>query len=156
MSRRDYYCDPKAPAPNSIVVATTAFVLDAEHRLLLIQRSDSGLWAIPGGALDFGESVADCAIRETAEETGIAIDVTGLVGIYSDPRHVVAFSDGEVRQQFSICLRGQPAGGELATSSESTHVQWVNRSELNDLDIHPSMRLRIEHGYANLPQPYVG
>ncbi|MFJ9365430.1 NUDIX hydrolase [Nocardia sp. NPDC101769] len=156
MARTDYYNDLNAPEPNNIVVATTAFVLDDQGQLLLIQRTDNGLWAVPGGALEFGESVPECAVRETHEETGIDITIVGLVGIYSDPRHVVAFADGEVRQQFSICLRGRPIGGELATSTESRRVQWVPRSSLDEFDIHPSMRLRIEHGYAERPEPYLG
>ncbi|AYF79602.1 NUDIX domain-containing protein [Nocardia yunnanensis] len=156
MARTDYYDDPNAPKPNSIVVATTAFVLDDQQQLLLIQRSDNGLWAVPGGALEFGESVTECAVRETREETGIGIAIFGLVGIYSDPRHVVAFTDGEVRQQFSICLRGRPIDGEITTSAESRRVQWFPHSVLGELDIHPSMRLRIEHGYADQPDPYLG
>ncbi|WP_425303066.1 NUDIX hydrolase [Nocardia wallacei] len=71
-----------------MVVAATAFVLDADNRVLLIQRSDNGLWAIPGGAQDFGEYIAETTVRETREETGIEIDVTGIVGIYTDPKTV--------------------------------------------------------------------
>ncbi|MFJ9365594.1 NUDIX domain-containing protein [Nocardia sp. NPDC101769] len=76
---------------------------------MLIQRSDNGLGALPGGAFDFGESVAECAVRETAEEAGI--EIVSLVRIYSDPRQAVAFADGEVRQQFSTGMRGEPVGG---------------------------------------------
>lgn len=156
MARTEYYYDPAAPKPNSIVVATTAFVLDDMDRLLMIRRSDNGLWAIPGGAQDFGEYIAETAVRETREETGVDIEIVGLVGIYTNPNHVMAYSDGEVRQQFSICLRGRPTGGQLRTSSESTQVRWVPPSELDTLDIHASMRLRIDHGYANSTEPYIG
>jgi ADP-ribose pyrophosphatase YjhB (NUDIX family) len=51
-----------------------------------------------------GESAAEAALRETAEETGVTIELTGLVGIYTDPGHVMAYDDGEIRQQFSICF----------------------------------------------------
>lgn len=156
MARVEYYNDPNAPLPNSIVVAATAFVLDEEDNVLLIRRSDNGLWAIPGGGQDFGEYIAETAVRETLEETGIKIEITGLVGIYTDPKHVMAYSNGEVRQQFSICFRGKPIGGELHTSHESPQVRWVGKSELEDLSIHPSMRLRIDHGYAKSSEPYIG
>ncbi|MGW4244053.1 NUDIX hydrolase [Nocardia sp. NPDC004722] len=156
MARVDYYNQPDAPEPNSIVVATTVFVLDDRGHVLLIQRSDNGLWAVPGGALEFGESVSECAVRETLEETGINVEIVGLVGIYSDPRHVVAFSDGEVRQQFSICLRAKAVGGQTRTSVESSKVQWVDRDDLHNFDIHPTMELRIEHGYSDQPVPYLG
>lgn len=156
MARTEYYNDPAAPEPNSIVVATTAFVLDDTDRVLLIQRSDNGLWSIPGGAQDFGEYIAETAVRETREETGIEIEVVGLVGIYTNPNHVMAYTDGEVRQQFSICFRGRPVEGQLRTSSESRQVRWVSKEELEGLDIHPSMRLRITHGYAKSVEPYIG
>ncbi|MEV6388910.1 NUDIX hydrolase [Nocardia xishanensis] len=156
MARTEYYNDPNAPRPNSIVVAATAFVLDDTDRVLLLQRSDNGLWSIPGGGQDFGEYIAETAIRETREETGIDIQVTGLVGIYTNPHHVMAYADGEVRQQFSICFRAKPVGGALHTSPESPRVQWVGRGELDGMSIHPSIRLRIDHGYARLPEPYIG
>ncbi len=93
-------------------------------------------------------------IRETIEETGITVEITGMIGVYSNPDHVVAFTDGEVRQEFSICFRARPVAGEPRTSDESTEVRWVPRDQLDTLDIHPSHRLRIEHGYANRSQPY--
>jgi ADP-ribose pyrophosphatase YjhB (NUDIX family) len=156
VSRVDHFHDAAAPAANSIVVAVTAFVLDADARVLLIRRADNGLWALPGGAQEIGEFVAEAAARETAEESGIDIEVTGVVGVYSNPRHVVAFADGEVRQQFSICFRGRPVGGTVRTSDESSDVRWVGREALDALSIHPSMRLRIDHGFADLPSPHIG
>ena len=156
MARIEHYYDPDAPPANSIVVAATAFVLDDHKRVLLIQRTDNGLWAIPGGGQDVGEYISETAVRETREETGIDIEVTGIVGIYTNPNHVMAYSNGEVRQQFSICLRGKPVGGELRPSDESSIVRWVDQDELDGLDIHPSVRLRIDHGYARALEPYIG
>ena len=154
MPKLDYFHDPAAPAANSIVVAASAFVQDATDRVLLIQRSDNALWAIPGGAQDVGESIVDTAAREVREETGILIEVVGLVGIYSDPAHVIAYDDGEVRQEFSVCFRGRPIGGAPETSDESKRVEWVEPARLRDLEIHPSVRLRIEHGLSYADQPY--
>jgi ADP-ribose pyrophosphatase YjhB (NUDIX family) len=155
MPRTEYYNDPNAPRANSIVVACTAFVLDDQDRVLMIQRSDNGLWSIPGGAMDIGETIAQTAIRETKEETGIDIEVTGIVGVYSNPNHVMAYENGEVRQQFSICFSGRPLGGFLSGSEEATSTSWVDRSTLSTLAVHPSIRLRISHGFQ--PQrPYIG
>ncbi|MHC1563172.1 NUDIX hydrolase [Actinomycetospora sp. C-140] len=148
MGKTDYYDDPTAPAANSLVVAVAVVVLDDEGRVLLIQRTDNGLWALPGGGQELGESVSQAGVRETREETGLDVEVTGIVGVYSDPRHVISYDDGEVRQEFSICLRARPVSGELTTSSESRVVRWVDPGLLGQLDMHPTMRRRVEHGLA--------
>lgn len=152
--RIDYYHDPDAPPANSIVVAVTAFVLDESSRLLMIRRTDNDLYAIPGGAQEIGETISQTVVREVREETGILVEVTGFIGVYSDPEHVIAFTDGEVRQEFSLCFRARPVGGELRTSSESKEVLWVERAKLDDLNIHPSIKLRIQHGFEYRAEPF--
>jgi 8-oxo-dGTP pyrophosphatase MutT (NUDIX family) len=156
MPKRDYYKDPAAPEANSIVVAVTAAVRNAWGELLLIERTDNGLWALPGGAQDIGESVVQAAQREVYEETGIGVEITGLSGIYSDPRHVIAYDNGEVRQEFSLCFHAKPVSGEPRSSSESKNARWFSPNSLQDLNIHPSMRLRINHALKNEPYPYLG
>ncbi len=155
MPRRiDYYHDPNAPKANSIVVAVTAFIQDDTGRLLMIRRTDNDLYAIPGGGQEIGETISQTVVREVREETGITVDVTGLIGVYSDPAHLIAFTDGEVRQEFSLCFRAQPLAGELHTSSESKEVLWVQPRELDNLNIHPSIRLRIQHGFEHRAEPF--
>ena len=154
MARTDHYQDPDAPKPTSVVIAASAFVLDPARRLLMIRRTDSGLYALPGGTHELGETMTETAIRETEEETGMTVQVVGLIGVYSNPAHVIEFSDGEVRQEFSICFRAQPITGELRPSDESSEVLWVEADRIDALDVHPSIRLRIEHGYAEREHPY--
>jgi ADP-ribose pyrophosphatase YjhB (NUDIX family) len=154
MARTDHYRSPDAPPANSIVVAVTAFIQDASGRLLLIRRTDNDLYAIPGGALELGETLTETVQREVMEETGIDVQVTGMIGVYSDPEHVIEFTDGEVRQEFSICFRANPTGGELRTSDESKEVLWVAPTELDGLNIHESIRLRIRHGLEHRTEPY--
>ncbi|MFS8098154.1 NUDIX domain-containing protein [Lentzea alba] len=154
MARTDHYHDPNAPKATNIVVAVSAFVQDEHGRLLMIRRTDNDLYSIPGGAQDVGETIGHTVIREVKEETGIDVEPTDIIGVYSDPNHVVSYTDGEVRQQFSICFRAQHVGGERRTSDESSEVHWVSRRDLNALNIHPSIRLRIEHGFADRSVPY--
>ncbi len=157
MSRVDYFRDPNAPAANSVVPSVTAAVLDDAGRILVIHKTDNNLWALPGGGHDIGERIADTAVREVDEETGIKVEVDGIVGLYTDPEHVLAYTNGEVRQQFSICFRAHPVGGALRTSSESKEVRWVNPADLAELNIHPSMRLRIQHALdKSRKEPYIG
>jgi ADP-ribose pyrophosphatase YjhB (NUDIX family) len=156
VARTEHYYDPQAPTANSIVVAVTAFVTDAEGRVLLVHRTDNDLWALPGGAQEIGEYIAEAVVRETKEEAGVDVEVAGIVGVYTNPNHVVEFSDGEVRQQFSICFRARCLGGELGDSNETSEARWVSQDQLDELPIHPSMRLRIDHGFENRLQPYIG
>ncbi|SEL36978.1 NUDIX hydrolase [Streptacidiphilus jiangxiensis] len=157
MARIDYFRDPAAPRANSVVPSVVAVVRNLAGELLLIHRTDNDLWALPGGGHDIGERIVDTVVREVEEETGVLVEVEGLVGLYTDPDHVMAYDDGEVRQQFSISFRARPVGGRLRTSSESKEVRWVAPADLDALPIHPSMRLRIDHGLSeNRTEPYLG
>jgi ADP-ribose pyrophosphatase YjhB (NUDIX family) len=156
VSRTDYFDDPNAPKAQRIVPAVTAFVVNERGEVLLERRSDNGMWGMPGGVVEIGESVPDAVVREVKEETGIKVRVVGMVGVYSDPRHVIEFSDGEVRQQFSITLRAEPIGGQLRPSSESLEVRWVPAGEIPELRIARTTLLRLERGFLNEPAPYIG
>jgi len=156
MARRDYFNDPDAPAANSVVPSVVAAVRNEQGEILMIQKTDNGLWALPGGGHDIGESISETVVREVHEETGIDVEVTGIVGLYTNPHHVMAYDDGEVRQQFSIAFTARPTGGELRTSDESRQVAWVAPARLHELDIHASMRLRIDHALSERPTPYIG
>ncbi|GLZ31412.1 NUDIX hydrolase [Lentzea sp. NBRC 105346] len=154
MARTDHYNDPNAPKATNIVVAVTAFVQDEQGRLLMIRRTDNDMYSIPGGAQDVGETIGQTVVREVKEETGIDVEPVDIIGVYSDPAHVIAYTDGEVRQEFSICFRARPVGGELRTSDESSEVHWISRGDLGTLNIHPTIRLRIKHGFDERPTTY--
>ena len=157
MARIDYYNDPNAPQANSIVPSVTAIVRDHAGDLLMVHKTDNNLWALPGGGVDPGESVTEAILREVLEETGVDVEVVRLSGVYTNPRHVMVYDDGEVRQQFSLCFIANPVGGSLATSVETSEVLYVSVDRLDELNVHPSMRLRIEHGLdASRTSVYVG
>lgn len=152
MGRRDYYDDPEAPKANSLVPAASAVVIDPDGRIVLQRRRDNDMWALPGGGMEFGESIAECAIRETREETGLDVKITGIVGIYSDPKHVFAYDDGEVRQEFSICLAATVIGGQIRVSDESHEVRTFAPDEIPDLPMVASIRQRLtDYLSGNMP-----
>ncbi|MEU1670633.1 NUDIX domain-containing protein [Streptomyces roseifaciens] len=156
MTRTEYYDDPDAPRPNSMVVAASAVVTDDQGRILLQRRRDNGLWALPGGGMDLDDSLPGTAVREVREETGLDVEITGLVGTYTDPRHIIAYSDGEVRRQFNVCFTARITGGEPAISDESTELRFVTPTELDALPMHHTQRLRLQHFLEHRPSPYLG
>ena len=145
MARMDYFNDPNAPKANSIVPAASAIVTNAEGKILLERRRDNARWGLPSGVMEIGETIGETIVREVKEETGLDIRVDYLVGVYTNPHHVIAFSDGEVRQQFSLCFACTLLGGEIQVSSESFEVGFFSPEEIEQLHLHPSLSLRIKH-----------
>lgn len=153
--RVDYWADPAAPKPTSRKPSASVVVCNGAGDLLLLRRPDSGRWTIPTGGLKKNESLTQCAVRECHEETGLEIEVTSLVGVFSDPRHVIAYADGEVRQPVNACFRARVIGGDLRTTDEASEVAWVPSARLEDYDIHPAILRRIVHGLQAGSVPHV-
>jgi 8-oxo-dGTP diphosphatase len=145
--RREYDHQPDAPAATCVTPAAFAAVRDITGRILLVRRCDTGDWELPGGHVDPGESASDGAIRETAEESGITAEITGLVGIYSDPGHVIAdLRTGQVRQPFAVCFHARPLSGSPdGDQIETSDARWFATDEIPTLPIRPAMRMRIDH-----------
>jgi len=152
----DYHDDPAAPEPNSLVPAVSVVVARDDGAILLIRRTDNENWALPGGAIELHESVRQAAIRETREETGIDCEITGLAGIYSNPRHVIHYtSNDEVRREFSILLTARPVAGQPTTSAESREVRWVHPPDLARYTMDQSMRKRIDDYLRHAGRPVI-
>jgi ADP-ribose pyrophosphatase YjhB (NUDIX family) len=144
MARHDYFYDPAAPKPNSLRPAAAVALKDAEDRILLLRRRDNEKWTLPGGTLEFGESLADCAVREVKEETGLDARITALVGTYTDPNVLIAYTNGEVRQEFSFVYLGEITGGTLAIDEESHEAGWFTLRDMLALPLADSQRRRLE------------
>lgn len=61
-----------------IIVGTGLILIDESNRVLMACRTDNNQWSIPGGSLEVGESLQECIVRETKEETGIEVDINEL------------------------------------------------------------------------------
>jgi 8-oxo-dGTP pyrophosphatase MutT (NUDIX family) len=154
--RIDYFDDPDAPRPTRIVPAVAVAVVNDAGQLLMIRRTDNDQWSIPGGKQEVGETPIEAGRREVREETGILCEITGLVGIFSNPRNVIEYtSNGEVRQEFSILFAGRPVGGEITTSSESQEVDWCDRNTVLQLSMTPAQRRRIRYFLEFTGKPYL-
>jgi ADP-ribose pyrophosphatase YjhB (NUDIX family) len=106
-----------------------------DGKILLTKREDFEVWCLPGGGVNDGESLAEAVIREAKEETGLDVELTGLVGIYSrvgnvSPGHMVLFA-------------AKPTGGELKCQpGETIAVEWFASDEIPSL-LSPGHRRRI-------------
>jgi 8-oxo-dGTP pyrophosphatase MutT (NUDIX family) len=123
-----------------------AAVRNGKGQVLLVRRADDGNWELPGGRVDIGESASRTVVREVAEEAGVAIKVTGVLGVYSDPGHVLPYPHGEVLQQFAVCFHAWAADTDVhADLHETNAAGWFDPGEVAQLTMHPTMRQRLDH-----------
>lgn len=95
-------------------------VQDNRRRVLLQRRGDreAEMWGFPGGAVELGESVAEAAVREIAEETGLNVEIVGLLGIYS--KYTDTYPNGDQAQCVTTFFRCEVVGGELTVDGVET------------------------------------
>lgn len=114
----------RAVGKQKIVLVYTSVILhDAQGRVLLQERTDLPYWGLPGGVLEWGETLEQCARRELREETGLEAGTLRLVGLYSNPDYDVVYPNGDEAQQFTVCLAGCVAGGRMRVDREEASAQ---------------------------------
>lgn len=120
----------EAPAPQSPpFTGCEAAVFDAQERLLLIRRSDNGLWALPGGAMEVGETPSAAACREGWEETGIESEPRALVGVYD----VVGSRSRMQILIFVFLCRPRDDAAQPVVTIETSDVGWFAEQALPEL-----------------------
>jgi ADP-ribose pyrophosphatase YjhB (NUDIX family) len=111
----------------------TAIVQDDQGRVLFQRRADFGQawWGLPGGLLDPGETPAACARREVLEETGLQVEPLRLTGVYSSPRYLVTYPNGDQVQQVTLCYACRLQGGVLRPqASEILQLEFFEPAAL--------------------------
>jgi ADP-ribose pyrophosphatase YjhB (NUDIX family) len=120
-----------------LVGADTA-TFDGSGRLLLARRADTGLWCLPGGATEVGESASAAAEREAWEETGLRVRATRLLALYDNRLFAIPSPEAHMYHAVFQC---EPVGGRLTTSRETTELRWVDEHEAAAL---PKFRGHVE------------
>ena len=110
--------------------------------ILLEKRRDCGWWGLPGGKVEPGESLIDAAVREVCEETGLTVEVTHLIGVYSDPDgRIVTYPDnGDVVQLVDVVVGARVLSGQIVCSHESEEVRFFSPSQLPEQIVPPARR----------------
>lgn len=133
------------PKPLTPAVGCDVFITDEAGRVLLTRREDNGLWALPGGCQELGETPAECARRECLEETGLTVRLVRLLGVFSSLRaeHRHALRKGH--EYVQLLFRAVSLAGELRTSDESTALGYFAPDALPALA--DGQQERIEQGF---------
>src|SRR4051794_23502738 len=106
-------------------VGARGVVFDAERRLLLIRRSDNGRWALPAGAMELGESLRDCAVRETWEETGLRATELTPFAMYTGPAYTYTNQYRHTYQSIMMSFLVRAWEGELQpVTDETLDARW--------------------------------
>jgi ADP-ribose pyrophosphatase YjhB (NUDIX family) len=134
-----------APEPRALLPLAFAVVRNSGGQVLLVRRAEGAYWELPGGRVEIGESASATVVRQVAEQAGIAIDVTGLAGLYSDPGQVLVCPQGEGSYQlFAVCFYASTAVREARPDPHgTTAAAWFDPGRLAQLDLHPAMRQRL-------------
>jgi len=130
-------------------VGCSAAILDEQNRILLTRRKDNGLWCLPGGAMESGESAAEACEREVFEETGLSVRVKRLVGVYSHSDQLVVYPDGNKVQIVALHFEAEIIGGELGLSDETSDYGYFTMEEIEKLEMLGRHKERILDTLAN-------
>jgi len=122
-------------------------VITQSNSVVLIRRKNppfKGSWALPGGFVEYGETVELAAIRETKEETGLDIELDGMVGVYSDPHrdprgHII-----------SICFLGHKIGGKLVADTDAADVKCLGVDEVSRIKMAFDHHIILEDAFKLL------
>ena len=127
-------------------VAANAVVFNEAGEILLTCRADNSMWCLPGGHMDFGETLAATAIRETLEETSLHVEVERLIGVYSAP-YPDGFTLNETNQIVVASFLCRVIGGQARLSDETTVIDFFAPDDLPQ-PLLPNHRQRIEDALA--------
>jgi 8-oxo-dGTP pyrophosphatase MutT (NUDIX family) len=116
-----------------LLPAVAVLPWDMDGRLLMVHEAETGLWQTVGGAIEPDESPLDAALRETAEETGLRVQVTGIRAVLGGPQYRLLYTNGDLVSYVSIVFDARVTGGTLRPDGdEILAVEWMSQAELHE------------------------
>lgn len=142
-----YYQDPNAPRPNRPNHLGAAVLIEYDGCILMEHRADSENWAFIGGGLEIDETLAQCALREIREETGMVLTEGDLhfFRLYDDPSRIIRYPDGNIIRSVSMVYRVQLTELPiLVCSEESRELQFIPLDKIKNLPVAATHRHILE------------
>lgn len=119
-----------------LLPSVSVLVLDDDGRLMLVRHADSGLWGLIGGAVEVDEGPEEAALRETEEETGLIVELTGLVTVLGGPKFRVTYSNGDETAYVTIVYEARVTGGvERTDGDETIELGWFRPEYLRTKEL---------------------
>lgn len=117
---------------------------EARAQVFLTQRADNGMWCLPGGGVESGESVEEAVLRELWEETGLRGRVTRFLGVYSDPNRLIIYPDGNKAHIVALSFEVEVLEGEPGLSNETTAFGFFTLAQAGQMGLISNHYERIE------------
>jgi mutator protein MutT len=113
-----------------LMLGAVTLIVNEQNHLLMMKRTDSGLWGIPGGAVELGEVIEEAAKRETREETNLDVVEMSLFGVFSGPELYYKYPNGDEVYNVSIVYLAQDWRGEIKLNDEHSEWNWFAADNL--------------------------
>jgi 8-oxo-dGTP pyrophosphatase MutT (NUDIX family) len=126
-----------------LMVGAAILVLDEHNRLLMMKRSDSGCWGLPGGATEPGEVVEEAAKRETFEEVYLEVGEMSLFGVFSGPELYYKYPNGDEVYNVIVVYWSRDWRGEIQLNDEHTEWEWFAPTDIPE-NVSPPIRPVID------------
>ena len=139
------------PKPVSPIVGADCFVVNSREQVCLIRRADNGLWALPGGCQDLGETPAQCAVREFREETGLDVRLVALLGVFSSQLYEYVTYPCKENEFCHLLFKAELLGGTETLSEETTDIGWFSEGSLPEISDGHLPRIRF--GFESMRNP---
>jgi 8-oxo-dGTP pyrophosphatase MutT (NUDIX family) len=138
-----------------MLTAVSISVFDKKNRLLLGKNTETGLWMLPGGAIDPNEHPADAAVRECHEETGLLVEPNAIIGAFGGPEFLVKYPNGDLAYYITIAFRAALVGGALVPNDgEMSALQFFSSKECEMIHLEPASLVIARQAFAPSSSTY--